>query len=77
MDQSTTETGLLDALRAMFDNKGTYKSSAGYSYEGEWRDNMKHGKGKFFFADGKVYEGEFVAGKKQGVGTFDNEANIS
>lgn len=28
-------------------------------YEGEYRNGMKEGKGKFIWADGSQYEGEF------------------
>ena len=30
----------------------------GSIYEGEWRDDMRHGKGRHIFANGDVYEGD-------------------
>jgi hypothetical protein len=29
----------------------------GAKYEGYWRDNVAHGRGKFYHIDGDVYEG--------------------
>jgi hypothetical protein len=31
----------------------------GAKYEGYWRDNMAHGRGKFYHIDGDVYDGKF------------------
>lgn len=31
----------------------------GAKYEGYWRDNMAHGRGKFYHIDGDVYDGNF------------------
>lgn len=40
-------------------------------YEGEFKNNMLHGKGKFFFAaEGHCYEGEYVEDTKEGQGIF-------
>lgn len=30
----------------------------GAKYEGYWRDNMAHGKGRFYHIDGDVYYGK-------------------
>ena len=35
-------------------------------YEGEWKDDLQHGKGKEVKADGSSYNGEFKMGKKHG-----------
>ena len=29
----------------------------GAKYEGNWRDGLQHGKGKFYHVDGDVYDG--------------------
>ena len=39
-------------------------------YEGEWKNNLVHGKGNIIWEEGKRYEGEFLHGKKHGDGTF-------
>jgi hypothetical protein len=33
-------------------------------YQGEWKDDKKHGKGKYTYASGNVYEGEWKDDKK-------------
>lgn len=38
---------------------GVFSYASGARYEGEWKDNAKHGYGKFFFKDGTVFAGEF------------------
>ena len=45
-----------------------------YSYEGDWVNNMKHGKGKMVFTNNDVYEGEFQYDEIHGMGkfTYDN-----
>ena len=41
------------------------------TYQGEWRDNKKEGRGTFTCKDKKLkYEGDFVAGKRQGHGVL-------
>lgn len=52
----------------MLTNQGVYKSKTGYTYEGNWANNLKNGLGKMTFADGKVYEGQFVDNKREGEG---------
>ena len=38
----------------------------GNEYVGEWRNDLKEGKGQFFYRDrGMVYEGEWVKGVAQ------------
>ena len=29
------------------------------NYDGEWKDDKKHGKGRLFYSNGNVYEGQF------------------
>ena len=41
----------------------------GYTYEGDWKDGQKHGKGKYTdYADGDTYEGEWKDGTQHGQG---------
>lgn len=42
--------------------------SNGNRYEGELKDNFRHGYGKFYFANGDEYEGEFSEGYHHGKG---------
>lgn len=37
-------------------------------YEGFWKDNVKHGKGKQIESSGLIYDGEFENDKKHGAG---------
>ena len=37
---------------------GTFVSSSGDEYEGEWKDNKQNGKGKKKSPHGDIYEGE-------------------
>lgn len=37
---------------------GIIKFADGATYEGEFRNNMLHGKGKYVWKDGKMYDGE-------------------
>lgn len=39
-------------------------------YEGYWKNNLRHGKGKYKWANGDIYEGDFVEGKKSGKGIY-------
>ena len=39
-------------------------------YEGEYKDEKYHGKGKFTYLDGATYIGEWKQGRKHGQGTF-------
>jgi len=40
------------------------------SYEGDYKDGLRTGVGKFVFPNGDVYEGEFFENKIQGDGTY-------
>jgi hypothetical protein len=50
--------------------QGTYTSSNGDKYVGEYKDGKKHGQGTFTFADGAKYVGQFKDGKRNGQGTY-------
>ncbi|MGD1841844.1 MAG: MORN repeat-containing protein [Thermonemataceae bacterium] len=47
---------------------GIFKS--GGIYEGNWRNNIRHGKGKYTWENEDVYEGEYTNGKREGYGTY-------
>ncbi len=47
----------------VFDSKGIY--------EGQWKNGLRHGKGKYtWLSNGDIYEGEFYEGKRQGYGKY-------
>ncbi len=39
-------------------------------YEGDWKNNLRHGQGIYFWQNGDKYEGEFADGKRNGKGTY-------
>ena len=45
------------------DGKGTYTWPDGRSYEGEYKNDKKHGTGTYKWADGRVYVGGWDSGK--------------
>jgi 1-phosphatidylinositol-4-phosphate 5-kinase len=50
---------------------GEYKYKAKEAvYEGNFKSNMKNGKGKYWYLNGDEYEGNFVNGQKEGYGKF-------
>ena len=44
---------------------GVMTYTDGYTYEGEWQDGTRSGKGKATFADGMVYEGDYLNGQRR------------
>ena len=44
--------------------------SDGRMYEGEWKNNLMHGRGKFTWPDGTCYSGEYLNDQKHGFGVF-------
>lgn len=52
---------------------GRYIYDQDKTYEGEWKDGMKHGQGKlitFHYSSGFVYEGSFCNGRMEGKGSY-------
>jgi hypothetical protein len=48
---------------------GTYYfAEDGSKYEGQWKNDKRHGKGKYTFKNGGYYDGEWADGKRQGQG---------
>ena len=54
---------------------GIFTWNSGRIYEGEYFNDLKHGKGKFTWPDGRIYDGEWSEGKQHGIGylTFQNK----
>ena len=42
----------------------------GERYEGEWKNDLKDGKGIHYFPNGERYEGEFKNGNAEGKGIY-------
>ena len=47
---------------------GTYTYNVGDKYEGDWRDNKKHGVGTYWYVNGDKYKGEWRKGVRSGKG---------
>jgi hypothetical protein len=49
--------------------------SCGSRYEGDFRDNKRHGRGIFTHADGNRFEGDYLDDKRhgQGIMTYANK----
>ena len=46
---------------------GRYKFANGDIYQGEYLNDVRHGKGKLTHANGIVYDGAWVSGTRAGV----------
>jgi hypothetical protein len=57
-----------ETISRLFKELEPFMQKAKVGYEGEYKDDMKHGKGRFTFASGSVYEGEWKDDKKHGKG---------
>lgn len=64
-DDGSSYTGQID--RGKRHGHGLWQSRTG-QYEGQWQDDIQHGKGRQTWSDGRVYEGQFQNGKFAGSG---------
>ena len=46
------------------------KYADGTQYEGQWKNNMKHGQGTFITKEGVKYQGQFSKDEKVGKGAI-------
>jgi hypothetical protein len=54
-----------------FDNCfGSRTYAGGDKYEGEWKNNYRHGQGTYTYANGENYVGDWNTGEKNGQGVF-------
>ena len=44
-------------------------------YEGQLKNDIYHGYGRFIYSNGNYYEGQWVNGKKQGLGKLEDSSN--
>jgi len=49
---------------------GIYTWESGNKYEGEWKNNKRHGQGTLYFNDGDIYVGDFRDNKRNGQGVY-------
>jgi hypothetical protein len=52
------------------DRRAKKEQKSGARFEGEFKENLKHGMGKYYFADGSVYDGSWRDGMMSGRGIF-------
>jgi hypothetical protein len=52
------------------EGKGVFLWPDGRKYEGEYKNDKKHGIGTFYWPDGRVYKGEWADGKQHGKGEY-------
>jgi len=64
-------TGWLEDGLAVCDN-GSFESTDGYKYTGEWAGGVPSGKGKATYPNGIEYDSEFKDGSPNGQGTVTN-----
>ena len=50
------------------DGYGVYIWPDGKKYEGEFKEDKKHGKGTYTYKDGRIFEGEYKDGRQHGTG---------
>lgn len=60
----------------MANGEGTYISSDGSVYKGEWKNDLQHGFGVETWPDGSIFKGEYFEGNKHGYGKNINIHNI-
>ena len=49
---------------------GTFISKGMYTYKGEWKTGLKHGKGEIKYEDGTRIEATWEQGRINGKGTY-------
>ena len=70
------ERGSQNATRASGETEKRHGSGIAYLtdgfklYEGEWKENLRDGRGTYFWPDGDRYEGEWKEGLCHGKGTL-------
>ena len=69
MDDNRHGTGV-----TRYSEASTYYPGGGL-YEGEWRNDLKEGRGRMVFANGDEYEGEWLDNKRHGRGRQKSGSN--
>ena len=57
------------------DGEGLFMWADGRKYNGQYKEDKKHGYGVFEWPDGRKYKGEWDNGKQHGKGVFVNADN--
>ena len=50
--------------------RGIFTKADGFKYDGEWKDDVRVGMGKYVYPSGGVYDGEWQDSKPHGNGTY-------
>ena len=58
------------------DGRGTYTSSDGKKYIGQWKDDKYPGQGTFTWSDGRIFVGGYDNGKEFNGETHDKNGNV-
>ena len=64
------EEKVLEDQNKIENGQGTFTSSGGNKYVGEFKDGKENGQGTYTWTDGDKYVGEWKDGKRTGQGTF-------
>ncbi|MDB3966741.1 hypothetical protein N9399_03210 [Porticoccaceae bacterium] len=68
LDRNSSEIGCVDGDCS--NGEGTYLSSNGDRYIGQWKDGKKHGQGIYKRPDGRTYIGQFKYDNATGQGSY-------
>lgn len=49
---------------------GKYCYTSGNIYEGDWKNDIKEGKGVLTFSTGDIYDGNWLTNKRDGYGIY-------
>lgn len=55
----------MNPFKGKKNGKGHFVSLSGYSYDGEWKDDLREGKGVFTLVDGATYKVNFYSSSIQ------------
>ena len=59
-----------DFVGDKFEGSGNFSEQKYKYYIGEWKDNLRNGKGTLCYKDGLKYQGDFINNKFEGKGKY-------
>ena len=60
-----------DYINDNFEGNGKYIWEDGSHYIGQWKDDLRNGKGTLYYQNGKInYDGDWVNGRPNGYGKY-------
>lgn len=72
MDNFAKYTGQWRIGTMIREGKGVQIWPDGSIYEGWWRENKAHGRGRIIHANGDIYEGDWMEDRAHGYGVYMN-----